>query len=516
VLFNSYGYILVYLPVVVAVYYGLLRISLRSSMVWLAGASFYFYADWAVRYLPLFVGSALFNYAVGHLIETRKTLVRPLLAFGVTVDLALLLFFKYTNFLVDQVLAPVGIHLPSPGIILPIGISFFTFTQIAYLVDLSRGICGRYDLPRYLLFVSFFPHLLAGPILHHREMMPQFTRRLPAATYERQIAYGLLIFSLGLFKKVWLADSIAPYANAAFAAADSGRELSTAAAWWGALAYTFQLYFDFSGYSDMAVGSARLVGIRLPFNFNAPYRAASIIDFWRRWHMTLSRFLRDYLYIPLGGSRRGPARRYVNLLITMVLGGIWHGAGFGFALWGAFHGLLLIANHGWRALRRQIDAPVTAPERWLFWPLTFAMVTIGWVFFRATTWQGSLTMLSAMFGNTSVSSADVFDHAATVWTVLTQTPLSSLALAVLDLAEVQLPSHPILGTWHGILWLLPLLLVATLGPTSQRAVTILIVAARRRDVTRWLAVSGACLCAILFLLGLYRLNHVTEFLYFQF
>jgi alginate O-acetyltransferase complex protein AlgI len=266
----------------------------------------------------------------------------------------------------------------------------------------------------------------------------------------------------------------------------------------------------------MAVGSARLVGIRLPFNFDAPYRAASIIDFWRRWHMTLSRFLRDYLYIPLGGSRRGPARRYVNLLITMVLGGIWHGAGFGFALWGAFHGLLLIANHGWRALRRQIDVPVTAPERWLFWPLTFATVTIGWVFFRATTWQGSLTMLSAMFGSTHISSADVFDHAATVWTVLTQTPLSTLALAVLDLADVELPAHPVLGTWHGVLWLLPLLFIATLGPTSQRAVTVLVVAARRRGVTRWLAVSGASLCAILFLLGLYRLNHVTEFLYFQF
>jgi alginate O-acetyltransferase complex protein AlgI len=515
-LFNSYGYILVYLPVVAAIYYALLRIGLRGAVVWLALASFYFYADWAVRYLPLFLASALFNFAIGRQIETRKHLGAPLLFIGVAVDLGLLVVFKYTNFLVDQVLPGIGLHLPSPEIVLPIGISFFTFTQIAYLVDLRRGICGRYDLWRYLLFVSFFPHLLAGPILHHREMMPQFARRLPGATYVRHIAFGLVIFSLGLFKKVWLADSIAPYANAAFATADAGHPLSAAAAWWGALAYTFQLYFDFSGYSDMAVGSARLVGIRLPYNFDAPYRATSIIEFWRRWHMTLSRFLRDYLYIPLGGSRRGVSRRYLNLFITMVLGGLWHGAGWGFLVWGALHGAMLMINHGWRALRRHIALPVSQAERWAFWPLTFVAVTIGWVFFRATSLGGALSMLSAMAGLTDVPSSDVLDGLPSAWHTLTDRSPFHMLLAIIDLADIRLPAHAVLGTLHGLLWLPPLLLLSALGPTSQRIAVSTLMLARRGGAARGLAAVAAALCAMLFLLGLYRLNHVTEFLYFQF
>jgi alginate O-acetyltransferase complex protein AlgI len=362
VLFNSYTYLLVFLPLVVSGYYILLPLHTRWRVIWLALASLYFYADWSARYLPLLLASTLFNFGLGKLLETKTPYRLFVLRAGVGANLALLIVFKYTNFLVAQLDLRLGLALTQTDITLPIGISFFTFTQIAYLIDLSRGICVRYDLWRYVLFVSFFPHLLAGPILHHKEMMPQFARRLRIATYERQIGYGLLIFSIGLFKKVCLADPVAPYANAAFNASDHGVALSLATAWCGALAYTFQLYFDFSGYSDMAIGSARLFGIRLPINFNAPYRAPSIIEFWRRWHMTLSRFLRDYLYFSLGGNRLGAVRRYINLLLTMTLGGIWHGAGYGFALWGLLHGGYLVSNHAWRALRRRIPVSETACE----------------------------------------------------------------------------------------------------------------------------------------------------------
>ena len=259
-LFNSYSYLLMFLPIVVGGYYALLPLSANWRVICLAVASLCFYADWAPRYLPLLLVSALFNFGLGKLLETKKTFRSLTLRVGIVGNLALLVVFKYTNFIVAQLDLRFELAIPQTDIALPIGISFFTFTQIAYLVDLSRGICGRYDLWRYVLFVSFFPHLLAGPILHHREMMPQFARRLLAVTYERQFGYGLLILSIGLFKKVCLADSVAPYANAAFDAVDHGVNLSSAAAWWGALAYTFQLYFDFSGYSDMAIGIARLFG----------------------------------------------------------------------------------------------------------------------------------------------------------------------------------------------------------------------------------------------------------------
>jgi alginate O-acetyltransferase complex protein AlgI len=517
VLFNSYTYILVYLPLVLGAYCALLRSPPFWRTVWLGAASLYFYAYWAARYIPLLLASALFNFLMGRLLEEKARRRSLILGMGVVANLALLIGFKYTNFLVAQIDALIGFHIPEPDISLPIGISFFTFTQIAYLVDLSRNVCGRYDIWRYILFVSFFPHLLAGPILHHREMMPQFARQPSAMAHERQISHGLLIFSIGLFKKVCLADSMAPYANAAFAAADQGADLSLAAAWWGAVAYTLQLYFDFSGYSDMAIGSARLFGIRLPLNFNAPYRAPSIIEFWRRWHMSLSRFLRDYLYIPLGGNRRGPVRRHVNLLLTMFLGGIWHGAGYGFAVWGLLHGLYLIVNHAWRALRRSVPMRPTALERLAGGLLTFLAVVVAWVFFRATTLSSALHMLVAMAGFTHSEIHQVANAAAEATRRLASAGLSTALLTMLDLDTVALPSHAILGSTYGLLMLPPLLAVATLGPTSQQAaITIMRWARSSRPSQRWMAGFASGGVAILFLLAFSRLNHVTEFLYFQF
>jgi alginate O-acetyltransferase complex protein AlgI len=290
-------------------------------------------------------------------------------------------------------------------IVLPLGISFFTFTQIAFLVDVRSGIAREYSFVHYLLFVTYFPHLIAGPIIHHREVMPQFAAPETYRPRGDHFAIGLTLFTIGLAKKVLLADNLAEYADAVFDAARDGERPPLIAAWAGALSYTLQLYFDFSGYSDMAVGLSLLFGIRLPFNFDSPYKARNIAEFWRRWHMTLSRFLRDYLYIPLGGNRHGPARRYVNLFVTMVLGGLWHGASWTFVAWGALHGAYLVLHHGWRRWAgRAASGTGAAPAASL--PallLTFLCVVVGWVFFRAADFETARVMLLGMAGANGVS-----------------------------------------------------------------------------------------------------------------
>jgi len=517
-LFNSFEYIFYFLPTSVVFYYIFVLIDVRNiTIYWLVAVSLYFYSYWAANYLLLLLFSGLVNFLIGRLLEARSNYRNVFLISGVTFNLALLGVFKYFNFIYEQFYIIIGLAPPQLHIVLPIGISFFTFTQIAYLVDLSRGTVGRYDIWRYILFISFFPHLLAGPILHHREMMPQFARRLRPAGYERQISYGVLIFAVGLFKKVYLADSIAPYANAAFSASDHGVALSCAAAWWGALAYTLQLYFDFSGYSDMAIGGARFFGIILPRNFNAPYRAVSFIDFWRRWHMTLSRFLRDYLYIALGGNRRGESRRYVNLILTMTLGGIWHGAGYGFALWGLFHGALLVLNHGWRALRDRTGLPKLHFETLIGGVVTFVGVVIGWVVFRATTLEGAGRMLRAMAGLDGWASPDVTGPLVIALTRLQSVAPGRWLLSAIDLDKLDLPNHPVLGPIMGVAWLAPLLALAVLGPTSQQLATGIVRSSRSNRPWRR-AVSAALSGGIgaLFVFTLTQLNHVTEFLYFQF
>jgi alginate O-acetyltransferase complex protein AlgI len=281
---------------------------------------------------------------------------------------------------------------------LPLAISFFTFQQITYLVDAYRGETREYHFLHYALFVTFFPQLIAGPIVHHREMLPQFARNTLYRLNAEHLAVGITIFALGLFKKVILADGIAVHATPVFDAAEAGFvTLTFFEAWSGALAYSLQLYFDFSGYSDMGIGLARMFGVRLPLNFNSPYKATSIIDFWRRWHITLSRFLRDYLYIPLGGSRKGEARRMTNLMITMLLGGLWHGAGWTFVLWGGLHGIYLVINHGWRKLIPAGNAGRL--RKGAGWTITMLAVVVAWVPFRAESLDGATAVLGAMMGN---------------------------------------------------------------------------------------------------------------------
>jgi D-alanyl-lipoteichoic acid acyltransferase DltB (MBOAT superfamily) len=397
VLFNSLVFIFGFLPAVLALFVLVARRNGMGAVVLLAAASLVFYGWGDLGFLPLLLTSIAGNFCAGLAIARcraghRQDRANRVLAVAVVLDLAALAVFKYADFFIASVAEATGAGLAPLGIALPLGISFFTFTQIAFLVDAARGEAEEVDIFRYLLFVTYFPHLIAGPILHHREMMPQFARFGPSLRFNRKAAaMGLTCFAIGLAKKLGIADWVAPTADLTFAAAQAGTALSMAEAWVGALAYTFQIYFDFSGYCDMAIGLSLLFGVRLPVNFNSPYKAASIIDFWRRWHITLSRFLRDYLYIPLGGSRHGPWRRHVNLMATMLLGGLWHGAGWTFVWWGGLHGAFLIGNHAWRGTGLRLPP-------WLARPLTFACVVVAWVFFRANDVAEAVAMLRAMAG----------------------------------------------------------------------------------------------------------------------
>lgn len=330
---------------------------------------------------------------------------KTVLMTAITVNLIALGYFKYANFFIDSANQLFDSRIPTLDIILPLGISFFTFTQVAFLVDVYRGIAREYSFIHYLLFVTWFPHLIAGPVLHHKQMMPQFGQ---AATYRinlDHVAVGLTIFVIGLAKKVLLADNLADYATPIFNAASEGHTLMFVESWVGALSYTLQLYFDFSGYSDMAIGLSLMFNVRLPLNFDSPYKATNIIDFWRRWHMTLSTFLRDYLYIPLGGNRNGPVRRYLNLMITMLLGGLWHGAGWTFVIWGGLHGLYLMINHAWRELRARLDWIRSGGQLGKLGAgaLTFLAVIVAWVFFRADSFDSALSMFAGMAGLNGLS-----------------------------------------------------------------------------------------------------------------
>jgi len=335
----------------------------------------------------------LFNYTIGNSLnktskDNSKTFSKKsILTFGIVSNLALLGYFKYADFFIENFNFVTGSNIQLLNLLLPLAISFFTFQQIAYLVDSYRCETKEYDFLNYALFVTFFPQLIAGPIVHHKEMMPQFANNRNLLKNYKNIALGIFIFSLGLFKKVVIADTFAIWANAGF---DIAETLSLFEAWATSLSYTFQLYFDFSGYTDMAIGIALLFNIKLPINFNSPYKALNIQDFWRRWHITLSRFLRDYVYIPLGGNKISSFRTYANLMATFVIGGLWHGAGWTFVFWGFLHGLALVVHRLWSNLGFKIWT-------WLAWFITFNFVNIAWIFFRAKEWDDAIKVLEGMF-----------------------------------------------------------------------------------------------------------------------
>jgi len=402
-LFSSQVFVLAFLPVCLAGWRVFHSSRLRRlwALPFLIVASLVFYAWWRTELVLLLVGSVGANYALGQRIRHlarggSDTAARRWLAAGIAANLLLLGWFKYADF------AARTVGLTPPGVALPLAISFFTFQQIMFLAESRRDARGNFGLVPYAAFVTFFPHLIAGPIVRPSEIIPQFasapSRRLDAEA----LSSGLTLFLIGLAKKLVLADTFAPLANVGFDAAAQGASLTFVEAWVAVLAFALQIYFDFSGYSDMAIGLARMFGIRFPVNFNAPYQAASIAEFWHRWHITLSAFLRDYVYIPLGGNRRGPARQHVNLMATMLLGGLWHGAAWTFVAWGGLHGAYLVAQRLWSRHVR-FALPHAACRA-----MTLLAVLIAWVPFRAAGADASLRMLRGMAGLDGIALPQLF------------------------------------------------------------------------------------------------------------
>lgn len=433
-LFNSVPFIFGFLPVVIIlVWLSERTASSEVTLGVLVLASLFFYGWWNPAFLPLLVISVIVNYFFGLALGRWRT--RMILTISIVFNLALIAYFKYAEFLVSSFNDLLSMTVQIDPIALPLAISFFTFQQIAYQVDVFRNKVKDRSFLRYSLFVTFFPQLIAGPIVHHQEIIPQMIGRARRTLTWENLIVGGMIFFIGLYKKVIIADGFAPFADSLF---DNALQAPTLLeAWGGTLAYTLQLYFDFSGYSDMAIGLARMFGVRLPVNFNSPYKARSIIEFWQNWHITLSRFLRDYLYIPLGGNRRGGSRRYLNVMITMLLGGLWHGAGWTFVAWGALHGAFLAINHLWRHMSGYTPETAKAAPRiqkFAGWALTFIAVTSGWVLFRAESWGDAVAIYQAMIGINGVG---------------------------VDIAESQLLNPQLYS------WLVVVLLVVWLAPNTQ-------------------------------------------------
>ncbi|MBV8097260.1 MAG: MBOAT family protein [Acetobacteraceae bacterium] len=399
-LFSSQPFILGFLPIALAGFFLLgqldrfrpkLNLCGRNwGLGWLVAASLFFYAWCNPPFVLLLMGSVLVNYGLGQRILRLARVghgiaARRWLAIGIAGNLTLIGIFKYADFLLNVLTAGYAPHFV---IFLPLAISFFTFQQIMFLVDGYRQRRPAASLLTYAGFVSLFPHLIAGPLVRPGEIIPQLVSPALALPSRVNVTDGLTIFLLGLGKKLVLADAFGFFADIGFDAAGNGEVLSFAEAWYAALSYALQIYFDFSAYSDMAIGLARMLNVRFPVNFDSPYKAANISDFWRRWHITLSQFLRDYVYIPLGGNRRGPARKGLNMMLTMLLGGLWHGAAWNFVLWGGLHGVFLIL-----CARSRLGLPALLARM-----LTLAAVVVGWVPFRASGFHATWIMLRGMMG----------------------------------------------------------------------------------------------------------------------
>ena len=486
-LFNSYEFIFVFLPITFFIYFYLNQKKLtEASKAFLVFSSLFFYSWWNVSYLPIILSSMLFNYVIGNSLNNDEGHYRfskkSILTFGIVSNIALLAYFKYTDFMIDNLNYWIFTeNIPNINLALPLAISFFTFQQISYLVDSYKQETAEYDFLNYALFVTFFPQLIAGPIVHHKEMMPQFAKLRNKVKNYRNIAMGLFIFSIGLFKKVVIADTFAIWATNGF---DNVETLTFIAAWATSLSYTFQLYFDFSGYTDMAIGLALLFNIKLPINFNSPYKATDIQDFWRRWHITLSRFLKDYVYIPLGGNRKGEFRTYTNLMATFIIGGLWHGAGWTFVFWGFLHGIALVIHRAWSKLGFKLWT-------WLAWLITFNFINISWVFFRAKEWDDALKVLGSMF---SLDNVVLPNCLASKFLFLTNYGV--------DFGEFV---TNIQGEYYTPIWLIAGSVLVLIFKNSTEKLD-----------TFKLNYTTALWSGIAFVGGVFSLNKVSEFLYFNF
>lgn len=513
-LFNSYSFLLAYLPITVVGFFFVGRLGKEAGAGWLAVCSLFFYGWWDYRYLSLLFASTCVNYLVGGYIARHSGSAkgRRGLTIGVAANLVLLAYYKYADFFLSSSNTILGSDWPMLGIVLPIGISFFTFTQIAFLADAYAGKVTEYRFVYYLLFVTYFPHLIAGPVLHHKEMMPQFDMDCNYRADASNFAVGITIFSIGLAKKVLIADNLAGYVSPVFT--PGGETPTLFFAWGAALAYTFQLYFDFSGYSDMAIGLSRLFGVRLPLNFDSPYKARNITEFWRRWHITLSRFLRDYLYIPLGGNRYGTFRRYANLIITMLLGGLWHGAGWNFVIWGGLHGCFLVINQLWQHLCRRFTVKLPPQLAGILGlALTFLCVVFAWVYFRAPDLATANRVAAGMLGGWGAT--------------LPEAILARLGSFGTLVDTLGVKGHVGGGGFFVEMWcwILVAALVTFAAPNTQEIMkswepALLVDNAKKLGVAArliWVPQRRvAVIIGTLFALGILALARPTEFLYFQF
>ena len=433
----------------------------------------------------------LFNYVIGNILNGNKVNSKKqinkkiILSIGIIANVSLLGYFKYSDFFIQNANLLTDGNIPTLNLALPLAISFFTFQQIAYLVDSYRKETQEYDFLNYALFVAFFPQLIAGPIVHHKEMMPQFASKWNKVKNYKNIALGLFIFSIGLFKKVVIADTFSIWATKGF---DIAQILPLFEAWMTSLSYTFQLYFDFSGYTDMAIGAALLFNIKLPINFNSPYKALDIQDFWRRWHMTLSRFLRDYIYIPLGGNRKGSFRTYNNLLATFVIGGLWHGAGWTFIFWGFLHGIALVIHKFWKSFNLTMN-------RYFAWFITFNFVNIAWVFFRAKEWDDAIKVLKGMFGLSGIVFPNILAEKLT--------PLSAYGVKFGGFLE-SITSSAKDGRYLMISLLIVILIILIFKNSNQM-------------IKNFYPTKRVLLfTVIIFVISLLKFNEYSEFLYFRF
>ena len=490
--FNSYPYFL-FLAAAVLGYRLLESRTLTGRRVFLLLASYAFYAWWRADFLLLLMGSTLVNYMIGREIELRRARLvdrRIFLIGGLMFNLGLIALFKYQTLFVSTANDLLHIGLPVPNFFLPLAISFFTFEQISYLVDADAGKTRSYSLLDYALFVAYFPHLIAGPIVRHNDLIPQFSAMRSAHALD--LAAGITLFTIGLAKKTLIADNLAPFADAIFNAAGRGTALGLTDSWLGTLFFSFQIYFDFSAYSDMALGSSVMLGIRLPVNFHSPYKAASIIEFWRRWHISLSAFLRDYLYIPLGGNRQGPLRRYLNLFITMLLGGLWHGANWTFMVWGGLHGFYLTVNHAFRHFvkRTGLTAPAALrlPLHAAAVLLTFAATSLAWIVFRAQSLDAAGRVVSGLMGG---------GHSA----IVSFSPLAAVTLLLLTVIIWFMPNSMQMLWRHD---------PALPSPYGADQVT----PARR---LAWAPTRGAAIAyGLLCIAAVLALSNLKPFIYFQF
>ena len=505
-LFFETTFIFLFLPVVLIVYLTLRNYcSQRLLNYYLIIISLIFYSCWNIYYLPLLIISIVFNFFMLYSMNKYNTLKIYILIFGIIVNLSVLIYFKYIGMVID-LMGYFNSFNNHTEVLLPLGISFFTFLQIAFLVDAYRQGSSKVEFTKFTLFVVFFPHLIAGPLVHHSQLIPQFNKK--QGEIWKNLSLGMTVFAIGLFKKLVLAIPPQNWADTMFTGASSGVAYSSIDAWTGIISFTLLIYFDFSAYSDMALGLSLLFGIKLPINFNSPYKSASIIEFWRRWHITLSNYLRDYLYFSLGGSRKGLYRQYVNLLIVMLIGGLWHGASWLFVIWGGFHGILLVFNHIWRRLS-YFKIP-----NFVGVFITFYFVALAWIPFRADSINSAINILKGAF---FINGTILPTHYATL--------LPNNIVDLLINIGIRFESMSVYGGGKQTAVLLILLLIVFILPNTQQIMSRYSISLEKissksyPEVLYWkptivLSILSGAMLAYLMLLVLQ--GGAGEFIYFQF